>query len=167
MCVISFYCWCCFHSSVWSFSCGMNLSFRVLLSLKCWAFHLKSGLVCGFLSRSGKRKALKLNFANPPIKPTTRFTLNTAGPPFQNPHMWVKPSQMITRSFKINPHSDFLKSFCFFYQREAENAQHRVVGKVEDLPGAALGFHGRGSQRFGRDRPRGLWLRQQDGAQAE
>ena len=38
-------------------------------------------------SRSGKRKALKLNFANPPIKPTTRFTLNTAGPPFQNPHM--------------------------------------------------------------------------------
>lgn len=40
-------------------------------------------------SRSGKRKALKLNFANPPIKPMTRFTLNTAGPPFQNPHMWV------------------------------------------------------------------------------
>lgn len=36
---------------------------------------------------AGKRKALKLNFANPPIKPTTRFTLNTAGPPFQNPHM--------------------------------------------------------------------------------
>lgn len=35
----------------------------------------------------GKRKALKLNFANPPIKPTARFTLNTAGPPFQNPHM--------------------------------------------------------------------------------
>uniref|UniRef100_A0A8C2WWT8 mitogen-activated protein kinase kinase n=1 Tax=Cyclopterus lumpus TaxID=8103 RepID=A0A8C2WWT8_CYCLU len=37
------------------------------------------------LVSSGKRKALKLNFANPPIKPTTRFTLNTAGPPFQNP----------------------------------------------------------------------------------
>ncbi|XP_016895701.1 dual specificity mitogen-activated protein kinase kinase 4-like, partial [Cynoglossus semilaevis] len=38
-------------------------------------------------SETGKRKALKLNFANPPIKPTTRFTLNTAGPPFQNPHI--------------------------------------------------------------------------------
>ncbi|XP_071241763.1 dual specificity mitogen-activated protein kinase kinase 4-like isoform X5 [Salvelinus alpinus] len=38
-------------------------------------------------SMQGKRKALKLNFANPPIKPTTRFTLNTAGPPFQNPHI--------------------------------------------------------------------------------
>ncbi|KAK7879588.1 hypothetical protein WMY93_033701 [Mugilogobius chulae] len=39
------------------------------------------------LSCDGKRKALKLNFANPSIKPQTRFTLNTAGPPFQNPHM--------------------------------------------------------------------------------
>ncbi|XP_020777351.1 dual specificity mitogen-activated protein kinase kinase 4-like isoform X1 [Boleophthalmus pectinirostris] len=38
-------------------------------------------------SETGKRKALKLNFANPSIKPTTRFTLNTAGPPFQNPHI--------------------------------------------------------------------------------
>ncbi|XP_062388024.1 dual specificity mitogen-activated protein kinase kinase 4a isoform X3 [Sardina pilchardus] len=36
---------------------------------------------------TGKRKALKLNFANPPIKPSTRFTLNTAPPPFQNPHI--------------------------------------------------------------------------------
>ncbi|XP_041941085.1 dual specificity mitogen-activated protein kinase kinase 4a isoform X7 [Alosa pseudoharengus] len=38
-------------------------------------------------SMQGKRKALKLNFANPPIKPSTRFTLNTAPPPFQNPHI--------------------------------------------------------------------------------
>lgn len=38
-------------------------------------------------SETGKRKALKLNFANPSIKPTTRFTLNTTGPPFQNPHI--------------------------------------------------------------------------------
>lgn len=37
----------------------------------------------------GKRKALKLNFANPPFKSTARFTLNTSGVPFQNPHMWV------------------------------------------------------------------------------
>uniref|UniRef100_A0A8B9N3Q0 Uncharacterized protein n=1 Tax=Accipiter nisus TaxID=211598 RepID=A0A8B9N3Q0_9AVES len=35
----------------------------------------------------GKRKALKLNFANPPFKSTARFTLNTSGVPFQNPHM--------------------------------------------------------------------------------
>ncbi|KAK4811765.1 hypothetical protein QYF61_005333, partial [Mycteria americana] len=34
----------------------------------------------------GKRKALKLNFANPPFKSTARFTLNTSGVPFQNPH---------------------------------------------------------------------------------
>ncbi|XP_019357401.1 PREDICTED: dual specificity mitogen-activated protein kinase kinase 4 isoform X4 [Gavialis gangeticus] len=35
----------------------------------------------------GKRKALKLNFANPPFKSTARFTLNTSGVPFQNPHI--------------------------------------------------------------------------------
>ncbi|XP_019391734.1 PREDICTED: dual specificity mitogen-activated protein kinase kinase 4 [Crocodylus porosus] len=34
-----------------------------------------------------KRKALKLNFANPPFKSTARFTLNTSGVPFQNPHI--------------------------------------------------------------------------------
>ena len=50
---------------------------------------LKSDPMTVLFHWSGKRKALKLNFANPPIKPTTRFTLNTAGPPFQNPHMWV------------------------------------------------------------------------------
>uniref|UniRef100_A0A8C6U633 mitogen-activated protein kinase kinase n=1 Tax=Neogobius melanostomus TaxID=47308 RepID=A0A8C6U633_9GOBI len=38
--------------------------------------------------RPSKRKALKLNFANPSIKPTTRFTLNTTGTtPFQNSHI--------------------------------------------------------------------------------
>ncbi|XP_029456089.1 dual specificity mitogen-activated protein kinase kinase 4 isoform X2 [Rhinatrema bivittatum] len=38
-------------------------------------------------SMQGKRKALKLNFANPPFKSTARFTLNTTAVPFQNPHM--------------------------------------------------------------------------------
>ncbi|XP_040436632.1 dual specificity mitogen-activated protein kinase kinase 4 isoform X3 [Falco naumanni] len=38
-------------------------------------------------SMQGKRKALKLNFANPPFKSTARFTLNTSGVPFQNPHI--------------------------------------------------------------------------------
>lgn len=54
-----------------------------------------------------------------------------------------------------------------FFQREAEDAQYRVVRKAEDLAGAALGLHGRGPQGPGRDRPRGLRLRQQDGAQAQ
>ncbi|KAG8006512.1 Dual specificity mitogen-activated protein kinase kinase 4, partial [Nibea albiflora] len=60
---------------------------------------------------SGKRKALKLNFANPPIKPTTRFTLNTAGPPFQNPHIERLRTHSIESSgkLKISPeqHWDF------------------------------------------------------------
>lgn len=38
----------------------------------------------------GKRKALKLNFANPPVKPASRLPLNPTVPSFQNPHMWVK-----------------------------------------------------------------------------
>uniref|UniRef100_A0A8C4HYG6 mitogen-activated protein kinase kinase n=1 Tax=Dicentrarchus labrax TaxID=13489 RepID=A0A8C4HYG6_DICLA len=60
---------------------------------------------------AGKRKALKLNFANPPIKPTTRFTLNTAGPPFQNPHIERLRTHSIESSgkLKISPeqHWDF------------------------------------------------------------
>uniref|UniRef100_A0A5F8H6S2 Uncharacterized protein n=1 Tax=Monodelphis domestica TaxID=13616 RepID=A0A5F8H6S2_MONDO len=43
-----------------------------------------------------KRKALKLNFANPPFKSTARFTLNPSG--VQNPHIefglqWMKKSK--------------------------------------------------------------------------
>lgn len=37
----------------------------------------------------GKRKALKLIFANPPVKPTSRLSINPTPPSFQNPHMWV------------------------------------------------------------------------------
>ncbi|KAI1884253.1 hypothetical protein AGOR_G00224540 [Albula goreensis] len=59
----------------------------------------------------GKRKALKLNFANPPIKPTARFTLHTAGPPFQNPHIERLRTHSIESSgkLKISPeqHCDF------------------------------------------------------------
>lgn len=47
-----------------------------------------SGSVYLFVS-SGKRKALKLNFANPTVKPTSRLPLNPTPPSFQNPHMWV------------------------------------------------------------------------------
>uniref|UniRef100_A0AAQ4NWZ4 mitogen-activated protein kinase kinase n=2 Tax=Gasterosteus aculeatus aculeatus TaxID=481459 RepID=A0AAQ4NWZ4_GASAC len=52
-------------------------------------------------SETGKRKALKLNFANPPIKPTARFTLNTAGPPFQNPHIERLRTHSIESSGKL------------------------------------------------------------------
>ncbi|PWA16073.1 hypothetical protein CCH79_00016538 [Gambusia affinis] len=58
-----------------------------------------------------KRKALKLNFANPSIKPSTRFSLNTAGPPFQNPHIERLRTHSIESSgkLKISPeqHWDF------------------------------------------------------------
>uniref|UniRef100_A0A8D3AQR3 mitogen-activated protein kinase kinase n=1 Tax=Scophthalmus maximus TaxID=52904 RepID=A0A8D3AQR3_SCOMX len=61
----------------------------------------KTSRVCGFQLNAGKRKALKLNFANPPIKPTTRFTLNTAGPPFQNPHIERLRTHSIESSGKL------------------------------------------------------------------
>lgn len=44
-----------------------------------------SGFVSLFVP-PGKRKALKLNFANPTVKPTSRLPLNPT-PSFQNPHM--------------------------------------------------------------------------------
>ncbi|XP_053566699.1 dual specificity mitogen-activated protein kinase kinase 4 [Bombina bombina] len=40
---------------------------------------------------AGKRKALKLNFANPAFKSTAKFTLNTT---IQHPHMLPKPETM-------------------------------------------------------------------------
>ncbi|XP_042572840.1 dual specificity mitogen-activated protein kinase kinase 4a isoform X7 [Cyprinus carpio] len=55
--------------------------------------------------------ALKLNFANPLIKPTSRITLNTAGLPFQNPHIERLRTHSIESSgkLKISPeqHWDF------------------------------------------------------------
>uniref|UniRef100_A0A803XKM8 mitogen-activated protein kinase kinase n=1 Tax=Meleagris gallopavo TaxID=9103 RepID=A0A803XKM8_MELGA len=60
---------------------------------------------------TGKRKALKLNFANPPFKSTARFTLNTSGVPFQNPHIERLRTHSIESSgkLKISPeqHWDF------------------------------------------------------------
>ncbi|KAJ7402102.1 hypothetical protein BTVI_89339 [Pitangus sulphuratus] len=60
---------------------------------------------------AGKRKALKLNFANPPFKSTARFTLNTSGVPFQNPHIERLRTHSIESSgkLKISPeqHWDF------------------------------------------------------------
>ncbi|KAI2658808.1 Dual specificity mitogen-activated protein kinase kinase 4 [Labeo rohita] len=58
-----------------------------------------------------KRKALKLNFANPPVKPTARLPITTANPPFQNPHIERLRTHSIESSgkLKISPeqHCDF------------------------------------------------------------
>lgn len=57
-------------------------------------------------SETGKRKALKLNFANPPIKPATRFALNSTGPPFQNPHIERLRTHSIESSGKLKISSE-------------------------------------------------------------
>ncbi|KAM8999536.1 dual specificity mitogen-activated protein kinase kinase 4 isoform 3-T3 [Sarcophilus harrisii] len=63
----------------------------------------------GIGSAGGKRKALKLNFANPPFKSTARFTLNPSG--VQNPHIERLRTHSIESSgkLKISPeqHWDF------------------------------------------------------------
>ncbi|XP_054564968.1 dual specificity mitogen-activated protein kinase kinase 4 isoform X1 [Eptesicus fuscus] len=60
---------------------------------------------------AGKRKALKLNFANPPFKSTARFTLNPNPTGVQNPHIERLRTHSIESSgkLKISPeqHWDF------------------------------------------------------------
>lgn len=63
-----------------------------LVSQQCGE-HVVAMWTCVFHFPSGKRKALKLNFANPPVKPTSRLPLHPMAPSFQNPHMWVKSAQ--------------------------------------------------------------------------
>nr|XP_055222887.1 dual specificity mitogen-activated protein kinase kinase 4 isoform X2 [Gorilla gorilla gorilla] len=62
-------------------------------------------------SMQGKRKALKLNFANPPFKSTARFTLNPNPTGVQNPHIERLRTHSIESSgkLKISPeqHWDF------------------------------------------------------------
>ncbi|KAI1232276.1 hypothetical protein IHE44_0006723, partial [Lamprotornis superbus] len=78
-------------------------------------FYVKIPSQCNFITARpqscGKRKALKLNFANPPFKSTARFTLNTSGVPFQNPHIERLRTHSIESSgkLKISPeqHWDF------------------------------------------------------------
>lgn len=68
----------------------------------CWRCQSETGFQINLSGAPpSKRKALKLNFANPPIKPTTRFTLNTAGPPFQNPHIERLRTHSIESSGKL------------------------------------------------------------------
>ncbi|CAB1311794.1 unnamed protein product, partial [Coregonus sp. 'balchen'] len=55
-------------------------------------------------SMQGKRKALKLNFANPPVKPATRLPLNpspSTAPSFQNPHIERMRTHSIESSGKL------------------------------------------------------------------
>ncbi|MED6251772.1 Dual specificity mitogen-activated protein kinase kinase 4 [Ataeniobius toweri] len=62
-------------------------------------------------NETGKRKALKLNFANPPVKPTSRLPLHPTVPSFQNPHIQRLRTHSIESSgkLKISPeqHCDF------------------------------------------------------------
>ncbi|GAA6078466.1 dual specificity mitogen-activated protein kinase kinase 4a isoform X1, partial [Tachysurus ichikawai] len=48
-----------------------------------------------------KRKVLKLDFANPSIKSATRFSLSTAVPTFQNPHIERLRTHSIESSGKL------------------------------------------------------------------
>uniref|UniRef100_A0A673WMB5 mitogen-activated protein kinase kinase n=1 Tax=Salmo trutta TaxID=8032 RepID=A0A673WMB5_SALTR len=55
-------------------------------------------------SMQGKRKALKLNFANPSVKPATRLPLNpspSTAPSFQNPHIERMRTHSIESSGKL------------------------------------------------------------------
>ncbi|CAK6970657.1 dual specificity mitogen-activated protein kinase kinase 4b isoform X2 [Scomber scombrus] len=62
-------------------------------------------------NETGKRRALKLNFANPPVKPASRLPLNPTPPSFQNPHIERLRTHSIESSgkLKISPeqHCDF------------------------------------------------------------
>ncbi|GAB1296235.1 Dual specificity mitogen-activated protein kinase kinase 4 [Apodemus speciosus] len=54
----------------------------------------------------GKRKALKLNFANPPVKSTARFTLNPNTTGVQNPHMVLGNYRFVWVSEKMPANID-------------------------------------------------------------
>ncbi|XP_077481774.1 dual specificity mitogen-activated protein kinase kinase 4b isoform X2 [Stigmatopora argus] len=62
-------------------------------------------------NETGKRKALKLNFASTPVKPASRLPLNPTPPSFQNPHIERLRTHSIESSgkLKISPeqHCDF------------------------------------------------------------
>ncbi|KAG7239801.1 hypothetical protein INR49_028389 [Caranx melampygus] len=78
----------------------------------CWRCQSETGFQ---ISLSGvpqsKRKALKLNFAKPTVKPTSRLPINPTPPSFQNPHIERLRTHSIESSgkLKISPeqHCDF------------------------------------------------------------
>ncbi|XP_059893492.1 dual specificity mitogen-activated protein kinase kinase 4b isoform X1 [Gadus macrocephalus] len=82
-------------------------------STTCWRCQNETGIQ---ISLSGvpqsKRKALKLNFANPPVKPATRLPLHPLpAPSFQNPHIERLRTHSIESSGKLKiageQHCDF------------------------------------------------------------
>ncbi|XP_051523054.1 dual specificity mitogen-activated protein kinase kinase 4b isoform X2 [Myxocyprinus asiaticus] len=78
----------------------------------CWRCQNETGFQINLSGvTQSKRKALKLNFANPPVKPTARLPITTANPPFQNPHIERLRTHSIESSgkLKISPeqHCDF------------------------------------------------------------
>ncbi|KAG1935663.1 dual specificity mitogen-activated protein kinase kinase [Pimephales promelas] len=78
----------------------------------CWRCQNETGFQINLTGvTQSKRKALKLNFANPPVKPTTRLPIVTPAPPFQNPHIERLRTHSIESSgkLKISPeqHCDF------------------------------------------------------------
>uniref|UniRef100_A0A7N6BFD2 mitogen-activated protein kinase kinase n=1 Tax=Anabas testudineus TaxID=64144 RepID=A0A7N6BFD2_ANATE len=78
----------------------------------CWRCQNETGFQISLSGVSqSKRKALKLNFANPPVKPTSRLPLNPMAPSFQNPHIERLRTHSIESSgkLKISPeqHCDF------------------------------------------------------------
>uniref|UniRef100_A0A673I0E8 mitogen-activated protein kinase kinase n=1 Tax=Sinocyclocheilus rhinocerous TaxID=307959 RepID=A0A673I0E8_9TELE len=81
-------------------------------SSTCWRCQNETGFQINLSGvTQSKRKALKLNFANPPVKPTARLPITTAKPPFQNPHIERLRTHSIESSgkLKISPeqHCDF------------------------------------------------------------
>ncbi|XP_060883574.1 dual specificity mitogen-activated protein kinase kinase 4b isoform X1 [Labrus mixtus] len=78
----------------------------------CWRCQNETGFQISLSGVSqSKRKALKLNFANPPVKPASRLPINPTPPSFQNPHIERLRTHSIESSgkLKISPeqHCDF------------------------------------------------------------
>lgn len=132
------------------------------LFVDCFCSSLLSLSLFSFFYQ-GKRKALKLIFANPPVKPTSRLSINPTPPSFQNPHMWV--SDDCTTSTHTYTHNYPLTCFLVLVQRTSEDPQHRVFREAEDLSRATLWLYCWRSSRPGWNRPRSLWFGQQNGPQ--
>ncbi|CAJ0966628.1 unnamed protein product [Ranitomeya imitator] len=139
------------------------------------------GLQINFCDNAqSKRKALKLNFANPAFKSTAKFTLN---PTIQPAHLMQKSDAM--RNFETTYQKQEVRlaggkqyssneqatknrlpllmhpmilfalaaaAWHWLLQRAITNTQHRIFRKIEAFAGAALGLHSRGPEGPGRDR---------------
>ncbi|XP_027327325.1 dual specificity mitogen-activated protein kinase kinase 4 isoform X7 [Anas acuta] len=90
---------------------------------------------CG--KAQSKRKALKLNFANPPFKSTARFTLNTSGVPFQNPHIDIQATlgsnHIVPFSFKRRE-ADLIQKLSSRLQERLRTHSIESSGKLKISP---------------------------------